>query len=200
MSDDRQDFFDAVFNNSSDDAFPRVSFENRIVRRVFTECGVRINSMGRLVNLCRAETGVPHFRFSWFNARYPNFPATLAGRRIGYCGKRSSDGGATREKIGLYQLDISDLMRPKNNLFIRAMAKALVAEDLSPDFSDTFIFVFPLRRKMFCAHTLGSSLFEERKAVENVHAVLKFEVGGRTLCVQPTEDVFSAIGPDWFVE
>ena len=200
MSDDRQDFFDAVFNNSSDDAFARVSFENRIVRRLFNECGVRINSMGRLVNLCRAETGVPQFRFSWFNARYPNFPATLAGRRIGYCGKRSSSGGATREKVGLYQLDISDLMRPKNNLFIRALAKALVAEDLAPDFSDTFIFVFPLRRKMYCAHTLGAGLFEERASTENVHALLKFAVGGRTLCVQPTEDVFSAIGPDWFTE
>lgn len=200
MSDDRQDFFDAVFNDPSDDAFPRVSFENRVIRRVFKECGVRINSMGRLVNICRAETGIPHFRFSWFNARYPDFPATLIGRRVGYCGRRSSAGGATREKVGLYQLDVSDLMRPKKNLFVRTIARALVAEDLAPDFSDTFIFVFPLRRKMYCAHTLGGPMRREHESSTDVQAVLNFFVGGRMLCVQPTEDVFAAIGPDWFVE
>ena len=196
MSDDRNNFFDAVFNNS-DDSFSRVGFENRTVRRLFKECGVVIPSMGRLVNICRAETGEPYFRFDWFNDRYSDFPARLAGRRIGYCGTRESASGG-REKVNLYQLGFADLMRPKNNLFLRALKKALVAEDISPYFDQSFVFVFPVRRRMFCAHTLGSNLSPGPGSELTAQATLKFSFNERILCVQPTESVFAAIGPDWF--
>lgn len=202
----RDNFFNAIFSGGESDSFPALSFENRIVRRVFSECGISPR-MGVLVNRCRAETGAPHFSFDWFNENFPEFPGVLSGARIGYCGTRVVSG--VREKRNLYQLDFSDLFRAKKNLFIRALADNLHKKNISVDSVSPFIFVFPVRRKMYCAHNFGQPLFPTVLSSETVDdpsppqtdVVLSVYLSQQNrLTVQPTAAVFGGIGGNWYSE
>lgn len=149
MSDFRDQFFNEVFN---DDNFHRqLSYESRVVKRVFSECRVKVPSMGQLVNLCRDETGHPEFSFSWFNATFPRFPAVLCGRSVGFCGYDKDDAGNKRKRF-IYQLLITELLASKNNRLVRAIVRAL--QDSEIDDSKPFVFVFTIVRKRFCAHNL----------------------------------------------
>ena len=155
MTNDRDNFFNSLFN--SDNSSRQLAYENRTVKRVINECGIKPRSWGRLVNLCRDETGNPFFSFDWFNRFFPQFPATLCGKRIGYVGTRPDHNGV-KQKVCLYQLSIKDMLRPQNNLLVRAISGALA--DANVDTEQPFIFVFPVVKKMFCAHNLILDAYE----------------------------------------
>lgn len=190
MSDDRDNFFNTVFNR--DDFFTRqLLYENRTVRRAIAECGIKPKSWGRLVNICRDETGHPFFSCEWFNHFFPSFPARLCGKRIGYCGMRN-DGGE-KKKVCLYQLTLKDLLKPEKNMLVRAVSTAL--GDLGVSTSEPFVFVFPVVKKMFCAHNLSLSQYESE-----VRAQWLFMHNGSTLTVEPSDTLFRAIGNSWYEE
>jgi hypothetical protein len=190
VSDFRDQFFGEIFN---DDNFHRqLSFENRVVRRVFSECGVRIPSMGRLVNLCRAETGQPDFSFSWFNSTYPRFPGTLCGRPVAFCGYTSDDAGNKRKQF-IYQLTITELLNTKNNRLVRAISKALHESAVSD--SSPFLFIFTIVRKRFCAHNLALP-FEASPELPRTQ--WRFDNGSSPLIIEPATPLLRAIGTEWF--
>lgn len=190
MSDFRDQFFGEVFN---DDNFHRqLSYEHRVVQRVFTECGVRVPSMGRLVNLCRDETGHPEFSFSWFNSFFPRFPAALCGKSVGFCGYENDDAGKKQKKF-IYQLVIHELLRTKNNRLVRAIAKAL--HECAVDDSKPFLFVFTIVRKRFCAHNLDLP-FEVDE--DNPRVQWRFDNGAFPMIIEPATPLLKAIGNEWF--
>lgn len=189
MSDNRNDFFDAVFNT---DDFRQTGFENRAVRRVINECGIKPRSWGKLVNLCRAQTGQPYFTFSWFNDFFPAFPGQLCGKRIGYCGTVVDDNGV-RQKRAAYQLNLADLLKPEKNLFVRAVASALQAAHV--DAQKSFVFIFPIVRRMFCAHNLTIET-----PAEQPRAQWLFTHNNSRLIVEPSAVFFRALGSEWYEE
>lgn len=193
MTDSRDQFFNNLFDENAEaqtTGFQRqLSYENRIVRRVFNECGVKIPSWGQLINLCRAETGAPELSFSWFNSTFPRFPAKLCGKRIGYCGYRRNDAGQ-KTSLSLYQLSLPEILATKHNILLRTIAKSLHSagvEDGQP-----FVFVFPLVRKMFCAHNLRLAVKSDNTA-PNVQWVFNGDI-----VVENSAGAFRAIGADWF--
>lgn len=189
MSDDRGNFFDSIFNQED---FRQRGYENRTVRRAINECGVKPRSWGRLVNLCRDQTGEPYFSFDWFNDFFPSFPGRLCGKRIGYCGTKRDDNGA-KQKLSLYQLTLAELLRPDGNMLVRAISKGL--HDGGVDSSRPFIFVFPVVRRMFCAHNLSVDSYETQTRVQWM-----FLHDGSQMVVEPTKTLFQAIGNDWYQE
>lgn len=193
MNDSRDQFFNNLFDENADaqtHGFQRqLSYENRIVRRAFNECGVKPPSWGRIINMCRAETGAPELSFSWFNSTFRRFPGKLCGKRIGYCGYRRDDSG-NKASLSLYQLSLAELLATKHNILLRTIAKAIHAagvEDGQP-----FIFVFPLVRRMFCAHNLGFTVTPTDDA-PSVRWVFNGD-----LVVESSASAFRAIGPEWF--
>jgi len=189
MSGDRDNFFNSVF--SRDDFSRQLAYENRVVRRVITECGIKPRSWGRLVNLCRDETGQPFFSFSWFNHFFRMFPAQLCGKRIGYCGSRAGANGP--ERVSLYQLTLKDVLRPEKNLLVRAVSGAMA--DAGVDTARPFIFMFPIVKKMFCAHNMSLDRYESEACAQWV-----FTHQGATLTVEPSVPAFRAIGNSWYEE
>jgi hypothetical protein len=190
MNDFRDQFFGEIFNE--DNFHRQLSFESRVVRRVFSECGVRIPSMGRLVNLCRDETGHPEFSFDWFNSKYNRFPGTLCGRSIGFCGYTTDDAGNKRKQF-IYQLVITELLNPKNNRLVRAISKAL--HESAVNDSNPFIFIFTIVRKRFCAHNLDLPF---PVSAESPRTQWRFDNGSSPLIIEPATPLLRAIGPEWF--
>jgi|APCry1669189034_1035192.scaffolds.fasta_scaffold00153_7 hypothetical protein len=189
MSDDRDQFFNSLFG-PRDDFSRQLSYENRTIKRVINECGVKPRSWGKLVNICRDDTGHPFFSFGWFNNFFSQFPAVLSGKRIGYCGTKVDDAGE-RKKVCLYQLTVADIFKPQKNLLVRAISTAL--GDAGVDSSRPFIFVFPVVRKMFCAHNLHVESHDAQVRVQ-----WQFRHEGATMFVEPSATLFTAIGGDWY--
>lgn len=190
MSDFRDNFFGEIFNDNN--FASQLSYESRVVKRVFSECGVKVPSMGRLVNLCRDETGHHEFSFSWFNSTFPRFPAALCGKSIGFCGYDKDDVGNKRKKY-LYQLVFSELLNPKNNRLVRAIVKALQASEVND--SKPFLFVFTVVRKRYCAHNLDI----DYPASETLpRTQWRFDDGSSPLIIEPATGVLRAIGNEWF--
>jgi hypothetical protein len=189
MDDNRDDFFNSIFRPK--DGFEKqLMYENRVVKRVITECGIKPRSWGKLVNICRDETGHPFFSFNWFNNFFRQFPARLSGKRIGYCGTKADDNGV-RKKIGLYELNLADIMRPDKNLLVRAIANALGDSDV--DIERPFVFVFPIVRKTFCAHNMSADNGDMASRAQWI-----FRHERNTMTVEPTNFLFQAIGGDWY--
>jgi hypothetical protein len=189
MSDDRDQFFNSLF--SQDDFSRQLSYENRIVRRVITECGIKPPSWGKLVNLCRAETGQPYFSFQWFNLFFNQFPAVLCGKRIGYCGTKQDDNG-NKKKMGLYELTMSDIFKPQKNMLVRAISSALHSAGV--DTEQPFVFVFPIVRKMFCAH----NLHVEPVDFQQPRIQWRFQHEKAAMTIESSASLFQAIGQDWY--
>lgn len=189
MTDDRDQFFDAIFG-PRDESFSRLAYENRTVKRAINECGIKPRSWGKLVNMCRDETGQPFFSFDWFNSFFREFPAVLCGKRIGYCGTKPDENGV-RKKVCMYQLTLADVLRPQNNMLVRAISSAL--DDGGVDTAKPFVFVFPLVKKMFCAHNLALDSYDMPTRAQWV-----FRHEGSTLIVEPSNTLFQAIGGDWY--
>lgn len=194
---------DQFFNNLFDENNPRTGvsreqaqrlFESRIVRRLFSECGVQKVVWGRLVNLCKQATGEPELTFNWFNYAFPRFPARLLGKRISYCGRKSNADGST-SPISLYQLQFAEVFKPKNNLVLRALSKALHAAE--HDVNSPYIFVFPIVRRMFCAHNLDLPA-NPTLDVPRIQWIMQAAESDTKMIVEPTASLFASIGEDWF--
>lgn len=180
---DRDQFFSHIFDEDSDRAAAsreqkQLSFEERVIKRLFSECGVKVASWGKLVNACRDATGQPTLNFRWFNSAFP-FPAVLCGRRL-YSGRRGP---------ALHELTTLDLLRPpEKNRVVKLVARVLqdqVAED------DFFVFVFPVSRKLYCAHNLTR--------VDGCTGVrLLFQTPHDLMYIEATESLFAAVGSEWW--
>lgn len=192
--DDRDKFFQDVFNQNSRNAaetkFQRqLSFEDRCVRRIFRECGIAA-PLGQFVRLCRDQTGYPELSFNWFQRQF-DFPARLGGKRITYVGRRNN------EPLYLYQLSIIDLFNTKSassNPLVRAISKAMWSDDM--DSEQPFIFMFPIVRKMFCAHNLdGIQSATAGSTKPCMRAQFTFEKFRMT--IEPSESLFAG-WTDWY--
>jgi hypothetical protein len=175
---DRDQFFGNLFNEDSPTADAmraqrQMAYEERTIKRVFSECGIKINGWGRLANACRDATGQQKMHFAWFNSTF-SFPAQLAGRRI----------------PKLHELGIVDLFKPPaTNRLCKAVIKNLHRQEI--DEIRPFVFVFPIVRKMYCAHNLESVI--ESGGVRWIGRAEK-----TVLAVEPTVSAFAAIGSDWW--
>lgn len=198
MTDQRDQFFNNLFDdaaNAQTGGFQRqLSYENRIVRRVFNECGVKpASGWGRIVNMCKAETGTHEFSCAWFNSTFPRFPATLCGKRIGYCGYRRDDAG-NKTSLSLYQLALAEILAAKHNVLIRTLTKALQA--FAVDLDRPFAFVFPVVRKFFVAHNMDLPI-QPANNMPRVFWTYSSPEGG-VMRVEHSAPFFAAIGGDWF--
>jgi len=186
--DPRDEFFQNVFDQNGRGAaetkFQRqLSFEDRCVRRIFRECGIAA-PLGQFVRLCRDQTGYPELSFNWFQRQF-DFPAHLGGKRITYVGKRNN------ESLYLYQLSIVDLFNTRaatSNLLVRAISKAMWASDM--DSERPFIFMFPIVRKMFCAHNLDlvkpDAAHSDKPCMRAQFTLEKFR-----MTIEPSESLFA---------
>jgi len=189
MTDNRDNFFNSLF--SSDDFTRQLAYENRTIKRAINECGVKPRSWGRLVNLCRDATGHPFFSFDWFNSFFNTFPAKLCGKRIGYVGHGIR--GGERKKLCLYQLNLKEILQPQNNMLVRAISAALV--DCKVESNEPFVFVFPIVKKMFCAHNMAFDMGENESRAQWV-----FNHAGAMMTIEPTDTLFRSIGSEWYQE
>jgi hypothetical protein len=175
---DRNQFFNNLFDDNGDAAEAiraqrQLAFEERIVKRAFSDSGVKVGSWGKLVKECQLETGLPKLNFRWFNAN-TRFPARLCGRRI----------------PRLHELTIADLFKPAaNNRLFKAITKNLHRQDV--DDTKGFAFVFPVVRTMYCAHNLTD--------IQSVGAHWTITTEDAILTVEPATALFKAIGPSWFL-
>lgn len=196
--DNRNSFFNELFDDNSRQAGAnreqrQISYESRLVRRVFTECGVKRVSWGQLVNHCKGATGNHELTFEWFNYTFPAFPARLMGRRIGYCARRKNADG-TSSPLSLHQLQFADIFRPKNNLVLRSVSRVLA--DYEHDLTVPYVCIFPIVRKMFCAHNLelpGHTGIDEPR----IQWIMQAQSGVR-MTIEPTTSLLAAIGSEWF--
>lgn len=152
-------------------ALNRLAYEERTIKRAFRECGVKVNGWGRIANECRAATGKDKLNFDWFNAAFPVFrgyQGSLSGARIPH----------------LHEITVADLFKPtsKNRLY-RSLMRALP--------NAPFVFVFPIVRTMFVAHS--NAVDPVKDSVQ-----LVFETDP-TIYVQASWSYFAAVGNEWAV-
>lgn len=176
---DRNDFFDNLRREDTvQDELRRqerqLAYEERVIKRVFSECGIKINGWGMLANMCRRETAQDKLNFAWFNQTF-RFPGRLCGRRISR----------------LHELTFQDLAKPlKKNRLAKAVAKALAKDEVARD-SNSWIFVFPVVRTFFCAHNL-------EYATPGATFSLRDDENKLMLSVSPSQALFQTIGKEWF--
>lgn len=196
--DPRDSFFGELFNDNSRQAGAsreqrQISYESRLVRRVFRECGANRVNWGQLVNNCKGATDNHELTFEWFNYTFPEFPARLMGRRIGYCARRkTADGNSS--PVYLYQMRLADFFRQKHNWLARSVLRVLA--DYEHDPALPYVFIFPIVRKMFCAHNLELPP-NQGIDVPRIQWIMQPQAGAKMI-VEPTDSLFAAIGPDWF--
>lgn len=175
---DRDQFFNNLFDENSANAESareqrQLAYEERTIKRLFTECGIKINGWGRFVNECRDITGQQNLNFQWFNSAF-NFPVRLCGRRI----------------PKLHELVIADLFKPlPSNRLCKAVIKNLHRQDV--DETRPFVFVFPIVRKMYCAHNVETVCHDP-----GVRWTLRTETS--LLAVEPTTSFFGSVGSEWW--
>lgn len=175
---DRDSFFNNLRNDGGgpgDDlrALRQLAFEERTIKRVVSECGIRISGWGRLAIECSDMTGQPKLNFEWFNRAF-NFPGTLCGARI----------------PKLHELQLVDLFQPAaKNRLLKAIARNLQRSGI--DETQQFAFVFPITRRMFVAHNFSGVI-----RGSGVRWLLRTR--SATLAVEPTVSFCAALGGDWF--
>jgi hypothetical protein len=197
VTDGRDAFFNNLFSEGAEQTtnFQRhQSFENRAVKRVLSECGVKVRSMGQLVNMCKDATGHHEFTFSWFSDTFPAFPAQLGGKKITYVGKQVCESTGKKTNKYLYQIDVLDIFRQNYNKIVLALSRAMQQQQI--DRSRPFIFLFPVVKTMLCAHNLDvPPVFNKEKP----HIQLRFSwENGTTLYIERSADLFAALGPEWY--
>ncbi len=180
---DRDSFFDNLRNEEGAHSemlrsMRQLAYEERVIKRVFADCGIKMNGWGRFANECREMTGQDKLNFKWFNRAFTRFPGTLCGRRI----------------PGLHELTLPDLFKPrKSNRLVRAISKALKRYEVDPQ-EDGFVFVFPVVRTSFCAHVISNL-----KAPDRISWRMAWEDASITdMTVEPVNGLCRAIGADWF--
>ena len=181
---DRDQFFGELFNEQGANADAiraqqQLSFEERVIKRVFTECGAKQTSWGRLVNECRNATVQQNLNFNWFNSTYRRFPGVLCGKRI----------------PRLHELTMLDIF--KNPGKVKNRLAAAVANNLHKQEVDSdrpFVFLFPVTRTMFCAHNIDTETGEYPRI--QWRATFR-PMNNLVLLVEPTISLFQTIGADW---
>lgn len=177
---DRENFFDNLRrDDTAEDSLLRaqrqLAYEERVIKRVFAECGIKINGWGMMANMCRRETAQDKLNFGWFNQTFRQFPARLCGRRI----------------PRMHELTLQDLCKPLGqNRLAKAVAKALARYQVS-DEDSKYVFVFPVVRTSFCAHNLDLE-------IPGMSLAMRDPDGKLLLAVGPTKTLFQAVGKDWF--
>jgi hypothetical protein len=185
----REDFFEQLFNEATPAAdelkrLRQLAYEERVIKRVITDCGVNISSWGRLANLCRTATDEKKLNFNWFNEEYGNcFPGKLFGKRIPH----------------VHSIKLPELFKPvKQNKLLRKLAAALAIAEIDP-VKDAYLFVFPLIKTPYCLHTFRDPGYENPDA-EDARFQLLVRIGAekRPLFIEPLKTACKAIGSDWF--
>jgi hypothetical protein len=184
----RDEFFNNLFNEATPaaediKALRQLAYEERVIKRVFTECCIRPQSWGRIANQSRELTGANKINFCWFNTAYgASFPAKLCGKRIPY----------------LYQLRLADIYKPvKQNRLVKAVLKALAVLEINPA-KESFLLVFPLIKTPFCAHSIRGAGYDD-PAEGDTRGQLLFRVSGmRPLFIEPLKTACRAIGSEWY--
>ena len=177
---DRDNFFDNLRReDTAQDELRRqqrqLDYEERVIKRVVAECGIKITGWGLMANACRRETGQNKLNFAWFNQTFRGFPGRLHGRRV----------------PRLHELDFQALFRPHDkNRLVKAVTKSL-ATDAVNGTDNRWIFVFPVVRTFYCAHNLDYN-------VSGPSFQLRDEDGRLEIATCPTKHLFKTIGPDWF--
>lgn len=196
MADHRDQFFDSLFSEGAEQTshfHNHQSFEHRAVKRVLSECGVKVRSMGQLVNMCKEETGHHEFSFSWFMSTFPAFPAQLAGKKITYVGKQTCETTGKKTNKYMYQLDVLDLFRQNYNKLITALSRAMYKQGVAQD--SPFVFLFPVVRTMFCAHNmdLPAELINDKPRIQ-----LSFQTPETTIRIERSATLLAAVGNSWY--
>jgi hypothetical protein len=183
----RDEFFDNLFNEATPaaedlKAIRQLAYEERVIKRVFTECGAKPQyGWGAMAKACRAATDEVKLNFRWFNSAYGTFPGKLIGGRIPY----------------LHKLTIVDLFKPvEKNRLVKAVSKQLVKHDIDPGVTG-YVFVFPIIKTAFCAHSLlgaGQDFVGDGSRVQ-----LWFRLHGvkRPMFIEPLKTLCQTIGDNW---
>lgn len=188
----RDEFFDNLFGESAPAAeeikrLRQQAYEERVIKYVFTECGVKPPSWGRLAMECRNATGQVKLHFDWFNSAYKFFPARLVGKRIPY----------------IHKITLPELFKPATkNKLVRAITKRLADFELDPA-NDGYVFVFPLIRTKFCAHSLLSPTADGTyvsNADSRAQFVLQINGVKRPMRIEPLKSFCRGLGATWFSE
>jgi len=185
----RDDFFEQLFNETTPAAdeikrLRQLAYEERVIKRVITECGIKMSGWGRLANACRQATGEPKLNFQWFNSAYQNhFPGKLFGKRIPH----------------VHSVSLPELFKPiKQNKLLRKLSHALAVAELDP-VKDSYMLVFPLIKTPYCLHTFRDAGYED-PGVEDTRMQILVRLGNsrRHLFIEPLKSACSAIGSEWF--
>lgn len=177
---DRENFFDNLRREDTvQDELRRqqrqLDYEERVIKRVVSECGIKITGWGLMANACRRETGQNKLNFAWFNQTFRSFPGRLCGRRVSR----------------LHELDFQTLFRPLDkNRLVKAISKFAVNDDVDSDES-RWIFVFPVVRTFYCAYNLDYNVSGPSFQIRN-------ENGRLEIAACPSKHLFKTIGSDWF--
>lgn len=148
------------------------SFEENVIKRTFTECGIKISSWGRLAKQCSLESGLPKMNFNWFNSSF-QFPFRLCGKRI----------------AKIHDLSIADIFKSAgNNRLFRAVTKNILRQEI--DTAQGFVFVFPVVRSYMCAHNVSS--------VQGLGPRWTMTGEDGILHIEPTKSFFQGLGSEWF--
>lgn len=183
----RDEFFDNLFSDTAPAAedlkrIRQLAYEERVIKRVFTECGAAPASWGKLAVACRQATDTTKMHFSWFNSAYA-FPGKLCGRRIPY----------------IHKITLPELFKPVNkNRLIKALSKQLAEYEINP-VRDPYVFVFPLIKTAFCAHSLISAGYEAINE-QRIQVLFKLPGTDRPLFIEPLKQLCKAIGNQWALE
>lgn len=184
----RDDFFDNLFNDGAPAAedlkrIRQLAYEERVIKRVFTECGAAPHSWGKLAVACRRATDSTKLHFNWFNSAY-HFPGKLCGRRIPY----------------IHKITLPELFKPTNkNRLVKAVGKQLAECELNPA-KDPYVFVFPLIKTAFCAHSLVRAGAEPLYDDTRIQVEFRAPDGRRPLFIEPLKQLCRAIGNEWTLE
>jgi hypothetical protein len=183
----RDEFFQNLFNDSTPAAedikvLRQLAYEERVIKRIFTECGLRPSSWGRLAVDCREKTQATKLNFAWFNATYSEFPGQLIGRRVPF----------------LHKTTLIDLFKPPaKNRLVRAISRELTISNVNPK-TQSYMFVFPIVKTSFCAHSLGSLADTKLAAAYRQQFVMLPPDSDRPFIVEPLKNICTAIGLTWF--
>lgn len=185
--DARNAFFDNLFNETTPaaediKALRQLAYEERVIKRVFKECGVAPSSWGPLARDCRDKTDQVKLNFNWFNATYSRFPCQLVGKRIPF----------------LHKVTLVDLFKPAaKNRIVRAISKALVEKDINAA-TDNYLLVFPIIRTPFCAHSLMRVGIEPPETDQRIQVLIRVSGVVKPMIIEPLKSFGNALGGEWF--
>jgi hypothetical protein len=185
---ERDDFFRNLFENNTPEADAiraqrQLAYEERIIKRILTECGAAPASWGALVNTCRRESHEDKLNFGWFNSFYRQFPGQLCGKRIPF----------------MHQITLVDLFKPVGkNRVVKAVSKALAALSVDPVLQP-YVLVFPIVKTQFCAHTVARVAYDPVTGTNRMQFSIQSPAGvsSRPLFIEPLKTFCAALGNQW---